>query len=72
MSGLLLEFLKAALGLGAVLMLWVGVQVAWRRAFPDAVPADDDVLAGRMSCRDCTCATPCENKRRAVGAPTDH
>lgn len=69
---LLLEFLKAAVGLGAVMVLWVGVQAAWRRAFPGAVAADEDVLAGRSSCHGCTCAAPCENKQRAARAHTDH
>lgn len=66
MSDLLLEFLKAAVGLGAVLLLWLGVQLAWRRTFP-GTPADEDVLAGRLGCHGCTCSTPCENKRRAEG-----
>jgi len=59
----LLELLKATVGLGALLVLWLGVQVVWRRAFP-GTPVDEDVLAGRMSCHGCTCTTPCENKRR--------
>ena len=61
---LILEFLKAGLGLGALLALWLGVQIAWRRAFPGHVPVDEDILAGRLGCHDCTCSTPCENRRR--------
>jgi hypothetical protein len=44
-----------ALGIAAVVAMalaWVGVQLAWRRVFPDAC-ADPDVLAGRMGCHGC-------------------
>ena len=32
-----------------VLVAWVGVQLAWKRAFP-GVGTDPDILAGRMGC----------------------
>jgi len=38
-----------------ILVVWVGVQMAWKKAFP-GVSADPDILAGRMGCghgRDC-------------------
>lgn len=65
-----LEFLKAAVGIGVVLTLWLGVLAAWRRAFP-GTPVDEDILAGRMSCHGCTCTTPCEDKARAERELTD-
>lgn len=43
-------------GIGALLLLlaaWVGVQRAWRSAFPD-VEGDPDVLAGRSGCHGCS------------------
>ncbi len=43
------------LGIGALLFLlaaWIGVQRAWKRAFPDAGD-DPDVLAGRAGCHGC-------------------
>ena len=61
---LLLEFLKAAVGIGVALALWLAVLTAWRRAFP-ATSVDEDMLAGRTSCHGCTCTEPCEDKLRA-------
>ncbi len=61
----LFEMLKAAFGLGAVMALWILVQTAWRRTFPEAVGADGDALAGRLGCADCHCSEPCERKRAA-------
>jgi len=51
-----------ALSIAAVVFMavaWVGVQLAWRRVFPDAC-ADPDVLAGRMGCHGCNSAEVCE------------
>ena len=39
-------------GLGVVLALWLVVQRAWSRAFPEA-SHDPDPLAGRMGCHGC-------------------
>jgi hypothetical protein len=53
-----------ALGIAAVVFMavaWVGVQLAWRRVFPDAC-ADPDVLAGRMGCHGCNSAEVCETR----------
>ncbi len=36
-------------GVALVMAAWLGVQVAWRRAFPEA-SADPDALAGRLGC----------------------
>ena len=41
--------LIAILALAAVAAIWVGVQVAWKKAFPD-VFCDPDALAGRTGC----------------------
>ncbi len=35
-----------------VMLAWVAVQGAWRRAFPDAT-GDPDALAGRLGCYGC-------------------
>ena len=51
-----------ALGIAATIFVavaWVGVQLAWRRVFPDAC-ADPDVLAGRMGCHGCDSTEVCE------------
>ena len=37
---------------------WVGVQNAWRRAFPSAC-SDPDVLAGRLGCHGCDSTNGC-------------
>jgi hypothetical protein len=44
-----------AIGLVVIVVVavaWVGVQLAWRKTFPEAC-SDPDVLAGRMGCRGC-------------------
>ena len=43
------SYLIAVLILAAVAAVWVGVQVAWKKSFPDAF-CDPDALAGRMGC----------------------
>jgi hypothetical protein len=50
-------------GLAAILVIllaWVGVQLAWRRAFPAG--CDPDALAGRSGCHGC--AKRCEEEKR--------
>lgn len=61
----LLEFLRASAVITAILLIWLAVQVGWRKTFPEFTSPDDDVLAGRGGCRDCKCTTPCENRLRA-------
>ena len=42
-------YLIAGLAVAGMAALWVGVQVAWKKSFPDAF-CDPDALAGRMGC----------------------
>ena len=53
----------------ALMVTWVGVQSAWRKAFP-AVASDPDVLAGRMGCHGCDDIDVCSHRpaTRAVSA----
>ncbi|MGB8329871.1 MAG: hypothetical protein WCE62_07070 [Polyangiales bacterium] len=49
------------IGVGAFLLLstvWIGVQRAWRRSFPDE-GGDPDVLAGRSRCHGCSEPADC-------------
>jgi hypothetical protein len=39
-------------GIVLVTLIWVGVQNAWRRSFPDP-GGDCDALAGRSGCHGC-------------------
>ncbi len=52
------SYLTAMVVIVVVMVAWVGVQSAWRRAFPEAF-GDPDVLAGRMSCGGCGCTDVC-------------
>ena len=55
-----------ALALAAMvvmLVVWVGVQLAWRKVFP-GVGCDPDVLAGRMRCHNCDCKVEEEEEVR--------
>jgi hypothetical protein len=49
-------------GMIALLLGWTLVQAGWRRAFPDALTDDEDVLAGRRSCGNCGCSGTCTNR----------
>jgi len=44
-----------------VVVGWVGVQNAWRRAFP-ASCSDPDVLAGRLGCGGPGCSEKCDRR----------
>ena len=61
------------IGLAAIVMLcvgWVGVQLAWRRVFPDA-SGDPDALAGRMGCHGCGCTNVCEGRASETAGATE-
>jgi hypothetical protein len=55
----LISGIKALTGITIIISGWLLVQAAWRKSFP-GTPADEDVLAGRLSCHGCTCETPCQ------------
>ena len=58
MSAVLVSYAVALAAIVVMLVLWVGVQNAWRRTFP-GVASDPDVLAVRGGCSACNC----ESKR---------
>jgi hypothetical protein len=61
-----------ATGIGALLMVligWVAVQNAWRRAFPGA--SDPDALAERTGCQRTRCADACDRSSADCG-PEGH
>jgi len=57
-----------AIGLATIATLcaaWLGVQLAWRRVFPDT-SGDPDALAGRLGCHGCGCTSVCEKRASAT------
>ncbi len=60
--------IKAILGISVILGGWLLVQLAWRRVFP-GIPPGEDVLANRIGCHQCSCATPCDNARDSNSDP---
>lgn len=48
-----------------LMVLWVLVQANWKQVFRDEY-ADEDVLAGRSSCRNCGCTEACERKNKDI------
>ena len=46
-------------GIVFLMMMWLVVQLAWKRTFPE-VRGDEDVLAGRSGCHGCTQDGHCE------------
>jgi hypothetical protein len=55
---MLASYLTGLIVIVLVAVAWVGVQLAWRKTFPDAC-SDPDVLAGRMGCHGCDSAKDC-------------
>lgn len=41
---------------------WMGVQYAWRRMFPELM-SEEDVLAIRGGCGNCSCTGICKNEK---------
>ncbi len=56
---MLTSYLTGVLIIVALTVAWVGVQRAWRRAFPEG-SGDPDALAGRTGCHGCNCTDVCE------------
>ncbi len=56
---MLTSYLTGILIIVALTVAWVGVQRAWRRAFPEG-SGDPDALAGRTGCHGCNCTDVCE------------
>jgi hypothetical protein len=56
---MLTSFATGVIGVAALLLVWVGVQNAWRRAFSDALD-DPDVLAQRIGCGGCDRERDCD------------
>jgi hypothetical protein len=54
-----MDYLLALLLPPLLLVVWTGVQGAWRRRFTTA-DDDGDVLAGRGGCGNCGCRNPCQ------------
>jgi hypothetical protein len=55
------------IGVGAFVLLsaaWIGVQRAWRKAFPE-VGGDPDVLAGRPGCQGCSREEQCHSRTQS-------
>ena len=52
----------------ALMVAWVGVQGAWRKAFP-AVAADPDALSGRMGCHGCSHTDDCRDDGACSNGP---
>jgi hypothetical protein len=52
------HYLVGALAMAVLTSVWLGVQVAWRHAFP-AASTDPDALAGRTGCGTCERAADC-------------
>ena len=50
--------------------LWVGIQFAWRKQFPEA-GKDPDVLANRGGCHGCTHEEQCEVKEQQTAENID-
>jgi hypothetical protein len=57
--------IKGLIGIIFILFGWLLVQTAWRRVFPDT-PIDEDVLAGRLGCHDCSRQTTCDGANRGA------
>jgi hypothetical protein len=48
-------------GITSLMIIWMIVQSLWGKTFSDHL-SDEDVLAGRTSCRNCGCTTSCKKE----------
>lgn len=55
----------AIAGIISLMLVWMLVQFLWKKTFA-AYVSDEDALADRSTCANCTCATVCENKAKAL------
>ena len=68
---MLSSYLTAIAVVVALMVLWVSVQIAWRKMFPDEVGRDEDVLAGRGGCGGCNHHGRCEDEDARAGKNID-
>ena len=55
----------AIAGIVGMMLVWMLVQYLWKKTFA-AYVSDEDALADRSTCANCTCATVCENKAASL------
>jgi hypothetical protein len=65
---MLTSYVVGLAAIAILLLAWVGVQNAWRRAFL-GVSSDADVLAARGGCAGCTCDS---NGNQSTALPQEH
>ena len=58
---MLVSYATGLVAIVVVAVVWVGIQIAWRKVFP-GVSSDPDVLAGRMGCHGCGRAEVCDKE----------
>lgn len=59
---MLFSYLIAIGAMLGMLLLWLGVQLAWRRIFAEYAGSGEDVLAIRGSCQGCGCIGFCRKE----------
>ena len=55
---MLIDYLIAPAIIVALMTLWISIQFAWKRLFPEQI-TDEDVLAMRRKCGTCTLNEDC-------------
>lgn len=58
----ILRYVIAIGGIVALMMAWVWVQSVWRKTFSKNI-SDEDVLAERRSCGNCSCTKVCKKEK---------
>lgn len=56
---MLQSYVIAIVAIVSLMGIWVAVQSAWRKLFPEV--QGDDILAVRGGCQGCHCMGKCEN-----------
>lgn len=54
----MLSLITSVLVIVTLMFVWIIVQRYWKQTFPEDV-VNDDALAGRDSCGNCTCSSTC-------------
>ncbi|MGB0524057.1 MAG: hypothetical protein ACPGJS_13900 [Flammeovirgaceae bacterium] len=57
------SFLISIAGIVGMMVIWVFIQMLWKRVFAD-FHHSEDALKGRNSCGNCGCTTACNLKNK--------
>ncbi len=55
------DYIIGIIGIITLMVAWIVIQSYWRKTFAEHV-TDEDAMAERTKCGNCSCTTICKNK----------